>query len=173
MSKRMPVLFSGHGSPMLALEQSDATRELRAVGKRVIEQFGKPKSAAYYPNIYPGLADTSGVLMLQYEDFISENAGAKDAAGVNFFQIEGEKGYIYIENGANGLAALRLVTVSREERLNAQPEPDRWFYEVQEMTRLLLTEDREAFGWRLDRTVEAVALTESVRLAAGIRFPGD
>ena len=138
-----------------------------------VELFGTPKSAAYYPNIYPGLADTSGVLMLQYEDFISENAGAKDAAGVNFFQIEGEKGYIYIENGANGLAALRLVTGSREERLNAQPEPDRWFYEVQEMTRLLLTEDREAFGWRLDRTVEAVALTESVRLAAGIRFPGD
>lgn len=44
MSKRMPVLFSGHGSPMLALEQSDATRELRAVGERVIEQFGKPKA---------------------------------------------------------------------------------------------------------------------------------
>jgi 4,5-DOPA dioxygenase extradiol len=40
----MPVLFAGHGSPMLALEQSDATRELRAVGDRVIEQFGKPKA---------------------------------------------------------------------------------------------------------------------------------
>ena len=44
MSKRMPVLFSGHGSPMLALEQNDATRELCAVGDSVIEQFGMPKA---------------------------------------------------------------------------------------------------------------------------------
>ena len=41
------------------------------------------------------------------------------------------------------------------------------------MTRLLLADDYAAFDARLDRTVEAVALTESVRLAAGLRFPGD
>lgn len=135
--------------------------------------FGTPEKAVYYPNICPGYADTSGVLLLQYEDFLSENAGAKDADGVNFFQIEGEKGYIYVENGANGLAALRVVTRNGEERLNSQPDPDRWFYEVREMTQLLLADDRAAFDRRLDRTVETVALTESVRLAAGIRFPGD
>ena len=135
--------------------------------------FGMPEKAVYCPNIRPGYADTSGVLLLQYEDFLSENAGAKDADGVNFFQIEGEKGYIYVENGANGLAALRVVTRNGEERLNSQPDPDRWFYEVREMTQLLLADDRAAFDRRLDRTVETVALTESVRLAAGIRFPGD
>ena len=135
--------------------------------------FGMPEKAVYCPNIRPGYADTSGVLLLQYEDFLSENAGAKDADGVNFFQIEGEKGYIYVENGANGLAALRVVTRNGEERLNSQPDPDRWFYEVREMTQLLLADDRAAFDRRLDRTVETVALTESVHLAAGIRFPGD
>ena len=135
--------------------------------------FGTPKEAVYYPNLKPGLADTSGVLLFKYDDFLSENAGAKDADGVNFFQIEGQKGYIYVENGSNGLAALRVVTKDGEEKLNDQPDPDRWFYEVQEMTRLLLADDYAAFDARLDRTVEAVALTESVRLAAGLRFPGD
>lgn len=42
--KRMPVIFSGHGSPMLALENDDVTRGLRTVGDTVIEKFGKPKA---------------------------------------------------------------------------------------------------------------------------------
>lgn len=58
--------------------------------------FGAPKEARYYANSYPGLADTSGTAVLKYEGFVSTNAGAKDTWGVNFFQIEGESGYIYI-----------------------------------------------------------------------------
>jgi 4,5-DOPA dioxygenase extradiol len=42
--KKMPVIFSGHGSPMLALEDTEVTRGLRAIGKCVIEQFGKPRA---------------------------------------------------------------------------------------------------------------------------------
>lgn len=42
--KRMPVIFSGHGSPMLALEDNEMTRNLRAVGEDVIEKYGKPKA---------------------------------------------------------------------------------------------------------------------------------
>ena len=65
------------------------------------------------------------------------------------------------------------MTKDGEEKLNAQPDPDRWFYEVQEMTRLLREADHAAFGWRFDRAVEAAALTESLRLTAGIRFPSE
>ena len=53
--------------------------------------FGKPDDAVYYPNIYPGLADTSGILMMRYGSFVSQSAGAKDTWGVNSFQIEGKK----------------------------------------------------------------------------------
>lgn len=41
---RMPVVFSGHGSPMLALEHSSETETLRKVGDTMIEQFGKPEA---------------------------------------------------------------------------------------------------------------------------------
>ncbi|MDD6297246.1 MAG: Gfo/Idh/MocA family oxidoreductase, partial [Firmicutes bacterium] len=61
-----------------------------------IALFGKPLDAMYYPNIYPGAADTSGIVVMNYEGFVSESAGAKDTWGVNFFQIEGETGYIYV-----------------------------------------------------------------------------
>lgn len=42
--KRMPVIFSGHGSPMLALENNDVTRGLRDMGEKLIADFGKPKA---------------------------------------------------------------------------------------------------------------------------------
>ena len=42
--KRMPVVFSGHGSPMLALEDNSVTRGLRIIGSQITEQFGKPKA---------------------------------------------------------------------------------------------------------------------------------
>lgn len=40
----MPVVFAGHGSPMLALEESDVTRGLAEIGMRVREGFGAPKA---------------------------------------------------------------------------------------------------------------------------------
>lgn len=135
--------------------------------------FGAPKRAAYLPNTRPGYSDTSGLMVMEYDGFVSSNAGAKDTWGVNSFQIEGEKGYIYIENGSNGLKSIRVVTKTSDETFNAQPDPDRWFYEVQELTRLFLTEDYDAICARLDTTIETVGLIESARKAAGIRFPGD
>ena len=135
--------------------------------------FGKPEEAVYYPNTYSGLADTSGVMLMRYDGFVSQNAGAKDTWGVNFFQIEGEAGYIYIENGSNGLAKIRVVTKDSDETFNDQPDPDRWHYEVQELTQLMRSDDYDAIYSRLDITLGTVAVTEAARKAAGILFPGD
>lgn len=135
--------------------------------------FGKPIQTVYYPNIYPGLADTSGVVLMRYADFVSQNAGAKDTWGVNFFQIEGEKGYIYIEGGANGIESVRTVTKTSDETYNEQPNPDRWFYEVQALTRLMRADDYAAVYKRLAVTLDVVEVMENVRKTAGIRFPTD
>ena len=135
--------------------------------------FGKPQSAVYYPNLYPGLADTSGTVIMAYDGFVSQNAGAKDTWGVNFFQIEGEKGYIYIENGPNGIQSVRVVTKDSEELLNAQPDPDRWYYEVQAITRMVLADDRGGLRRRLDTMLDVVQVLEESRKNAGIFFPGD
>ena len=43
-TRRMPVIFSGHGSPMLALEHNDVTGTLQKVGEEFIDKYGKPKA---------------------------------------------------------------------------------------------------------------------------------
>lgn len=107
-----------------------------------IALFGKPISAVYYPNRYGDLADTSGIMLMRYADFVCEASGAKDTWGVNYVQIEGEKGYIYVRDGSNGLAEVRVVTGKTEEIFNEHPNPDRLYYEVQNLTRLVLSGNR-------------------------------
>lgn len=42
MNHRMPVVFAGHGSPMLALENSPETAALQALGREIEDRCGKP-----------------------------------------------------------------------------------------------------------------------------------
>lgn len=135
--------------------------------------FGKPMLSVYYPNRCGELADTSGVLIMQYDGFVSSSAGAKDTWGVNYFQIEGEKGHIYIRDGSNGLAEIRVVTKDSEETFDWQDNPEWRFYEVQKLTEYMLAGDYEAVYGRLDVMIHVIEILEEARKKAGILFPGD
>ncbi len=138
-----------------------------------IALFGKPEAVRYYPNMASTGVDTSGVLMMQYPGFVSTNAGSKDAYGVNMVQIEGEQGYIYVKDGSNGIAEVRVGTKDSNETFNAQPCPSRWFYEVHNLVPILLSDDYEAIYKRLDTMISVIETIETARTEAGILFPGD
>ena len=135
--------------------------------------FGMPQTAEYRPNLFDGKYDTSGVAILEYDGFTALCAGAKDTWGVNAYQIEGEKGFIYIRDGSNGIRELRVVTKNSDETINLQPDPDRYKYEVEKMTELLLADDREAFDKRKEITLTVNEIIENIRTGAGLIFPGD
>lgn len=135
--------------------------------------FGKPREAVYYPNLRPGLADTSGVLVLRYDDFVSECVGAKDTWGVNFVQIEGEKGFIYVSGGSHTLTDVRVVTKAGDETFTDQSVPNYWFYEVQNLTKLLLAEDYDTIYKGLDTMLDVISTLEGARKKAGILYPGE
>lgn len=134
--------------------------------------FGKPERVQYYPNLHSGGVDTSGILILQYPDFVSQATGAKDCWNDNSFSIQGEDGFIQIP-GSNGLAQIRVVTRTSDETFNIQPDPARLSYEVRELTRIFLAEDQAALH-RLKETTQAVMeVLEQARHSAGIRYPGE
>ena len=135
--------------------------------------FGSPVEAVYHPNLYNGMIDTSGVMVMRYDGFVSESAGAKDTWGENFFLIEGEQGYIYVVNGSNGLAEIKVVTKTSTEVFNEQPDPERRYYEVRGLTRLVLSGDYDAICARLDLMLDVISIIEASRRQAGILFPGD
>lgn len=138
-----------------------------------IALFGMPRDAVYYPNRYGELADTSGVAVMQYDGFVSSQAGAKDTWGINTFQIAGEKGFIYIKDGSNGLAQIRVVTKDAGETFDMQENPEWRFYEVQNLTKSFLDGDYDSVYERLDITADVMQVLENMRKKAGILFPGD
>ena len=136
--------------------------------------FGKPKKTTYYPNFAEQVQiDTSGVLMLEYDGFVSENVGAKDTWGVNFFQIEGESGYIYAAGGSCGMEGIRVVTKESEEYFEGQKDTERWYYEIKNLIPLLLADDYETIYKKLEITLDTVEVIENARKAVGIYFPRD
>lgn len=44
MTNRMPVIFSGHGSPMIALDHNQLTEEMNRIGNEIVSAYGKPKA---------------------------------------------------------------------------------------------------------------------------------
>jgi 4,5-DOPA dioxygenase extradiol len=42
--KRMPVIFSGHGSPLIAITDNEITHEMKRVGTKLTEKYGKPNA---------------------------------------------------------------------------------------------------------------------------------
>ncbi len=135
--------------------------------------FGLPRRAVYSPNLYEGKIDTSGIASLEYDGFVCSLAGAKDTWGENFYQIEGEKGYIRIPGGSNGLRSVQTVTRDGESTWNDQPNPSRWHYEISRLTPILRSGDRDALLRRTETARDTIAVLEQMRAGAGIRFPGD
>ena len=42
--EKMPVIFVGHGDPMIALKINEMTETLKKIGKDIIEKHGEPKA---------------------------------------------------------------------------------------------------------------------------------
>lgn len=136
--------------------------------------FGKPQEAVYFPNMAPGQVDTSGILVLRYPDFVCQCAGAKDTWGVNFFQVEGEDGFLYATCGPTGLESVRVVTKDSDETFSNQPVPEaRWAYEVETITKRVLSGDRAYFEKGLETMLIVIEQMEKCRQEIGLRFPGD
>ena len=138
-----------------------------------IAMFGKPEKAVYYPNMRPGYADTSGVLMLCYPDFLSTNVGAKDCKGVNYLQLEGEKGFIYVDEGTSGFGKVTVVTGEGTEVIDLQEPVSRWLYEVRGFADIVKRQDFGECRRRLQVTLDVMEVLEQVRKDAGILFPGE
>ena len=80
-SSRYPALLAGKASPVL--DHNFAGGALMDINLYnihfVVGLFGKPRSVRYFPNRHESGVDTSGILLLEYEDFLCQCTGAKTA----------------------------------------------------------------------------------------------
>ena len=135
----------------------------------VVGLFGEPMLVSYHPNLYRNGIDTSGILLLEYPDFICQCTGAKDCAAPGSVQLVGEKGRILIEPGSSNCQKLRLVRPGQEDICSEYSESP-WFYEVAEIAMILALKDYDACYAALKKTRQVVTVLEAAREDAQLGF---
>lgn len=170
-SSRYPALLAGKPSPVLNHAfAGGALMDINLYNIHfVVGLFGAPKQVHYFPNCHESGVDTSGMLVLQYEDFLCQCIGAKDCAAGNGVQIIGEDGYMAVTPSSSNCQTVELNLRGREAVSVHLPE-NPWYHEVQDLGRLVAAGDYEACYRALEVTRNVVEVLEKARRSAGFSF---
>lgn len=135
--------------------------------------FGKPKQAQYFPNIAENGIDTSGVLVLDYGSFKSVCVACKDSRSKNSVQIQGEKGYVYIESESSKCDNMTMHIKDQETLLSVEQNPIALYYELGDFIKIINEKDYDTCYEMLNYSRDVLEVVEHVRKAAGIVFKAD
>lgn len=139
----------------------------------VIRLFGVPQTVQYIANKHSNGIDTSGIAVMKYPDFIAECVGCKDTRSMNFVLIQGEKGYIHVDNGPNGCQKVILHAHDREITLNNQIKSNLLYYELVTFHQIYTKNDLSLCYELLDYTFSVMKVYEKLRKSGGILFKAD
>ena len=170
-SSRYPALLAGKPSPVL--DHNFAGGALMDINLYnihfVVGLFGAPLSVRYYANRHETGVDTSGMLVLEYPGFLCQCIGAKDCAAQNGVQIIGEDGHMVVGPSSSNCQSVALHLRGKESQ-TVQLEENPWYYEVQDVGRMIAAGDFAGCYAALETTREVVAVLEAARKHAGFPF---
>ena len=170
-SSRYPALLAGKPSPVLNHAfAGGALMDINLYNIHfVVGLFGAPKTVRYFPNRHESGVDTSGILVLEYEDFLCQCIAAKDCAAQNGVQIIGEDGHMVITPSASNCRTVELILRGKDAVKVNHPE-NPWYHEVQDLGRLAAAEDYDYCREALKTTRNVVEVLEKARKYAGFPF---
>ena len=170
-SSRYPALLAGKASPVLNHAfAGGALMDINLYNIHfVVGLFGAPKAVRYFPNCHETGVDTSGMLVLEYEDFLCQCIGAKDCAARNGVQIIGEDGYMEITPSSSNCQSVELNLRGQESVKVHLPE-NPWYHEVQDLGRIVAAGDYDSCYKALETTHNVVEVLEKARKYAGFGF---
>lgn len=132
--------------------------------------FGEPNNVHYFANKHPNGIDLSGTVVLEYDDFMCSLNGAKDSASTNFAQIQGEKGYIYINSASSMCTTVELHKGKEVETYTYQEDMNALYYENIDFKAIIENKDYEARDHYLEESLYTIKVLEAARKDAGIKF---
>ena len=135
----------------------------------IVGIFGDPKAVHYYPNRHANGIDTSGILVLEYPDFVCQCTAAKDSSARNSVQIIGSDGNVLIEPGSNNCQKLVVTRKGKEPYISEIPDTP-WRYEVIGVSNLLIVPQNSVYEQRIREMRSAVAVLEAARKDAHLGF---
>ena len=170
-SSRYPALLAGKAAPVL--DHAFAGGALMDINLYnihfVVGLFGAPESVRYFANRHHTGVDTSGMLILEYKDFLCQCVGAKDCSARNGVQIIGEEGHMEITPSSSNCQNVSLH-LRKQEAVSVNLPENPWYYEVQDISRIVAAGDYDFCYRALETSRTVVDVLEKARKYAGFDF---
>ena len=124
----------------------------------VTGMFGKPNEVHYFKNVgYNGI-DTSGIIIMQYPDFIATCTGAKDCSSPYAVYVQGDQGTIIVSGASSGVCKDVYFDAPKKDQIGKKAtdtkekisieQPNHMLYECQDFMDIILNKDEEAAYYR-------------------------
>ena len=106
----------------------------------VVGLFGAPKNSKYYPNIVREV-DTSGILILEYDEFKVVCIAAKDTYNNSYANIQGDKGLIKVIGPLNEVSNYIIKNKEVEMKINKNIHKHRMYSEFKKFIDVINNND--------------------------------
>ena len=122
----------------------------------VVGLFGSPKNSEYYPNIVREV-DTSGILILEYDEFKVVCIAAKDTYNNSYANIQGDKGLIKVIGTLNEVPNYIIKNNEVEMKVNKNIHKHRMYSEFQKFIDVI---DNKDFDFMQKQKEHSLAVME-------------
>lgn len=139
----------------------------------VVGLFGDPKAVHYYPNRNANGIDTSGILILEYPNFVCQCTAAKDYSAHNSAQIIGTEGSILIEPSSSTCQKLVAIRKGKEPYIiddSDDSDVTPWWFVALSISNFLIVPQDTVKERRIRAMRSTVAVLEAARKDAHLDF---
>lgn len=127
----------------------------------IVKLFGMPKKINYTANFGYNGVDTSGILILEYENFIASCIAAKDSDSPSYFLIQGDNGYIKIDTAPNIFGNVEIKIRDKEiECFNENKFENRMVHEFIDFGKIFEEKNYSAVEEYLKTSLNVVKILE-------------
>lgn len=135
--------------------------------------FGQPKDLIYKANIENNI-DTSGILLLDYDDFKVMAIGAKDCQAPIMSSLQGNAGSIIIHKPVNSFTEFEFQLNNQDKQIiQCSDQEHRLYYEFNEFIKIIDHKDYVTARQKLDISLTVCQLMEKARFQQNIIFDAD
>lgn len=146
--------------------------------------FGKPNSYEYHPNIGYNGVDTSGVMIMKYDNFIATLIGAKDSSSEYLCFVQGDQASIKMSGGSTGVCKNVEIIPLKGDQIGVTNPVDssnnigidqkmHMTYEVEVFRDIVNNNNMDKYNALLQHTRDVMEIISTSRIKAGVHFKAD
>ena len=128
----------------------------------VVGLFGRSKKVHYLPNIVNEV-DTSGILLLEYNNFKVVCIAAKDTFNNSYVNIQGDQGIIKVIGPTNEVPNYSIQTKDKLIEKNNNIHSHRMFAEFKKFVEVINNKDFKFMDYQKEQTLNVVYIYEEAK----------